>query len=146
MIELPIEVKDTEMNCPRCGAVIVLYPSVAVQEPSQWAVGMRILTPWEPQWLYPATIEALSDTIALVAFDDGDRAERNVSDLYPIRIEEGDRVFARRDKSQLSYSPAAVMSVNQETLSILYTDDGVGEETTVSFVRILRTDANVPSG
>jgi hypothetical protein len=146
-LNLPSHLTSGDAKCPRCGVVFsieeqweklasALQAERLARLPS-WDVGARILTYWEWDWFYPGTIEAIDEEEAIISFDDGDRASRHLLELLPIKIEEGNVVFARRDRRVLSYTPALVTSVSGERVRIVYSD-GEEDELTASYLRFSR--------
>jgi serine/threonine-protein kinase len=59
----------------------------------KWRIGDRVLAPWEPEWLYPATVREINGDSIYVWFDDGELAWVESDDLKPLDLGEGSRVF-----------------------------------------------------
>lgn len=110
-------------------------PQAVVARSAVWRAGDRVLGPWEPGWYYPATIRCVDDDTIFLRFDDGDKALVPADLLLPLRLEIGQRVFARWDKGPRLYYPARITAVRGEELQLAY-DDGRTEHTTVSFIRV----------
>jgi hypothetical protein len=146
-LNLPAEAEGRECKCPRCGESFValrdmsLDPQVGVGDAraglGRWRAGDRILTFWEPDFLYPGVIRRIDGRVAVIDFDDGDTAERDVRDLEPIRVEVDEAVYSRRDRRQKRYTPAIVIRVSGENVTVRY-DDGTEDRTTVSYLRFAR--------
>ena len=100
-----------------------------------WNEGDRVLAPWEPQWLYPATISGIEGDVAFVMFDDGDHAHVPLVQLRPLDLRDGDEVHARRDRTEMLYYPAQVLSCSEENLQVRYAD-GHLDSLAVGYVRV----------
>lgn len=146
-LNLPAGVEGSECKCPRCGGTFVAEAEMRLEPPvlpgnmrasgGHWRAGDRILTYWEPEYLYPGVIVRIDGRTAEIDFDDGDSTERDVGDLWPIEVEVDDVVFSRRDRSEKMYTPALVVSVAGERVTVRY-DDGTEDRTTVSYLRFPR--------
>jgi hypothetical protein len=103
----------------------------------RWIVGDRVLCKWsrDTYW-YPGTIQALDGARLYVCFDDGDREWTTEDNVAVLDVAVGSRVFARFQRGPM-FAPARVVRCHGERLSLAY-DDGREEETTISFVRLLR--------
>ena len=53
----------------------------------RWQAGDRVFAPWEPEWLYPATVQQTNADSVQVAYDDGDSSWLNVAAVRPLDIE-----------------------------------------------------------
>lgn len=141
-LRLPEDVVGQEVSCPRCQNSFIarlgsahLIPTT--NGPRNWREGERVFAPWEENWLYPGVIRCIDEEVAFIRFDDGDRALRLIQDLEPLRINNGFRVYARRNKASHLYYPATVLEVEGENLHLEY-EDGEQEWTTVSYIRCMR--------
>lgn len=105
---------------------------------SLWRDGDRVLAPWEPYFVYPATIQKVETDTAVVEYDDGDAGPVSLVDLQPIDIEPDVEVQARRIKFEKFYEPATVIDVNGETVTVRYHNDGHEEEMDIEYIRIPR--------
>ena len=61
--------------------------------------GERVLAPWEPEFLYPATVCFVGKRGVMVQYDDGDEGLVPEQEVRPIRIEIGATVQARRNRN-----------------------------------------------
>jgi hypothetical protein len=102
--------------------------------------GDRVLAPWEPHFLYPATIRQIDATagIAMIEYDDGDSGPVRVADLQPFDIEENTPAQARRVKFEKLYEMATVLAFAGERVTVRYQTDGHEEEMDVTYIRIPR--------
>ncbi|MFO0796010.1 MAG: hypothetical protein U0804_00960 [Gemmataceae bacterium] len=105
--------------------------------PSRFAPGDRVLAPWEPMWLYPATVTDTDEyeELAAVAFDDGDAGRASFVLLRPIALAPGEFVAARRDRDKNKYDPATVVDVDGETVRVEY-EDGRKDRMSVEYLRV----------
>lgn len=111
-------------------------PPPAVILPSQaekrWQPGDRVLAPWEPEWLYPGTVQLIRDDSVLVSYDDGDSDWLDAATVRLLEIEKGARVFGCWNGP---YYPGTVTERDGNRVHIAY-DDGDSEWTELSTVRI----------
>jgi hypothetical protein len=114
-------------------------PSAATGASSdEYRVGQRVLGCWPADHLwYPARIEELTASRAVVKFDDGDSASLTSAELQPLTIAVGERVSARR-KGGRYYFLGRITQMLGEKIHIQY-DDWQEEWTTVSVIRVERT-------
>jgi hypothetical protein len=107
-------------------------------------VSDRVLAEWpeEVDWWYPGIISAADGVRLQIQFDDGDRATLLASQVRPLIVGEGSRVFGRF-KGGAYYYPGAATARNGEAIHIAY-DDGDEEWTTISMIRIHRQDLPAP--
>jgi DUF971 family protein len=105
--------------------------------PRPFEPGDRVLAPWEPEWLYPATVVDTDDfeELAAVAFDDGDAARASFVLLRPIRLAPGEFVCARRNRSIKKYVPAVVVEVDGESVRVEY-EDGKRDRMGFEYIRV----------
>jgi hypothetical protein len=105
--------------------------------PSRFAPGDRVLAPWEPQWLYPATVTDTDEyeELAAVEFDDGDAGRASFVLLRPIALNPGEFVAARRDRGVKRYVPATVLGVEGEVVRIEY-EDGRKDKMEIEYLRV----------
>ncbi|MDQ2985773.1 MAG: DUF4537 domain-containing protein [Armatimonadota bacterium] len=103
-------------------------------------VGDRVLAQWpaEVGWWYPGTIVSTNGDTFEVQYDDGDRTTLNSSQIKPLQITAGSRVYGRW-QAGAQYYPGKVSTAAGEAIHIDY-DDGDKESTTVSMVRINQRD------
>ena len=117
----------------------LVVPPPAVVAPSplsrQWQAGDRVLAPWEPEWLYPATVQQTNADSVQVAYDDGDSSWLNVAALRPLDIEKGSRVCGWWNGP---YYPGTVTERDGNRVHIAY-DDGDNEWTDLSYIRVAAT-------
>jgi len=103
----------------------------------QWKVGEKLLVNWShDKYWYPATIKKKDGQRYFVVFDDGDKEWTVPSRMIEEDIRVGDRVFGNW-KSRKRYYPGRVTRRDGNKIHISY-DDGDQENTTISFVRVLR--------
>jgi hypothetical protein len=102
-----------------------------------WNHGDRVLAnrPPEPYW-YPGTVRHIDGDRLYVIYDDGEDALLTGEQLMPLKIEVGDRVWARLPAGR-TYSLARVVRVDGEQLYLEY-DDGEQERSSLGMVRIDR--------
>jgi len=111
------------------------------RSPTQWQAGDRVLAPWEPEWLYPATVEQTKADSVLVAYDDGDLDWLNAAAVRPLDIDRGSRVFGWWNGP---YYPGTVTERAGNRIHIAY-DDGDSEWTDFSSVRVAALNAAPPA-
>ena len=105
-------------RCPSCAAVFDPDEVVAAA-PAGFTVGSRALAPWQDQYLYPATILAITGDQCQVAYDDGDQQVVRRERLAPITATVGERIFIRpHAESRLMYFPATVKRVAGEMVDV----------------------------
>jgi hypothetical protein len=92
--------------------------------------------PVEVEWWYPGVVCLVAGNE--VEVDDGDRAVMTVADVTPLAIGVGCRVYGRWTGNRFYY-PGRVTEQRGEAIHIDY-DDGDGEWTTVSMVRVHHSD------
>lgn len=102
---------------------------------SAFSAGDRVLAPWEPQWLYPGTIDRIEGPRARILFDDGDQTTVPLSELRSLVVTVGDAVQACPDRTRKAYLPAEVVAVNGESLRVRYADGGL-DALTLGYVRV----------
>lgn len=109
-------------------------PSVVVpaHSPKRWQPGDRVLAPWEPEWLYPATVQQVSDDSILVSYDDGDSDWLDAASARALDIDKGSRVFGWWNGP---YYPGTVTERDGNQIQIAY-DDGDSEWTELSSIRV----------
>jgi eukaryotic-like serine/threonine-protein kinase len=108
-------------------AVVPVSPS-----PNRWQVGDRVLAPWEAEWLYPATVLLTNGDSIHVIYDDGDSSWWDASELRPLAIEKGARVFGCWNGP---FYPATVTEREGNRIHLEY-DDGDSEWTDFSDIRV----------
>jgi hypothetical protein len=101
-----------------------------------WRVGQRVLAQWGPEpFYYPGVVGAVSEDVLSIQYDDGDRGEVMPEQVLPLRLEVGDRVYARWQRGRYYY-PGQITSRNGANILVQY-DDGRQEWTTIDVVRVL---------
>ncbi len=105
---------------------------------STWKSGDTVLANWSgDEYWYPATVLSVEGDRFFVVFDDGDK-EWSVADrMLPEDLRAGDRVFGNW-KNLGRYYPGRITRRDGRDIHITY-DDGDQEDTTISFVRVIRT-------
>jgi len=94
------------------------------EKPPDWQEGDRVLSPWEPTFLYPGVIrrikvdEAKGDQ-ALIGFDDGGEGWVYLYSLCSYEIETGQEVQARRNNGT-QYSPGEIVEVSGEDVRVRF--------------------------
>ncbi|HKB01080.1 MAG TPA: protein kinase, partial [Gemmataceae bacterium] len=109
-------------------------PAVVPPPPSprRWQAGDRVLAPWEPEWLYPATVQQTNADSVLVTYDDGDSSWQDAGAMRPLDIEPGARVFGWWNGP---YYPGTVTAQDGNRIHIAY-DDGDSEWTEFDCIRV----------
>lgn len=103
-------------------------------------LGDRVLAQWpvEVEWWYPGVVVAADGSRLVVQFDDGDRSPLAASQVMPMAVASGTRVFGRYQGGRYYY-PGAVTSRTGDAIHIAY-DDGDQEWTSVGMVRVHADD------
>ena len=103
-------------------------------------LGDRVLAMWpaEEEWWYPGVVCLVVGAEAEIQYDDGDRSMVPCSEVRPLAIGVGTRVYGRW-RADVYYYPGRVTEQRGAAIHIDY-DDGDAEWTTVSMVRIHRQD------
>jgi hypothetical protein len=120
-------------------AIILMMSAIfAVVPPAEgFEVGDTLLVKWsQDNYWYPATIVNKEGGRYFVRFHDGDEEWTNPFFMKVEDIREGDRVFGNYQNGG-KYYPGRVTQRNGPAIHIIY-DDGDEEDTTISFVRVLR--------
>ncbi len=101
-----------------------------------WRVGQRVLAQWahEP-FYYPGVVAAVNGDAVAIRYDDGDRSEVLPEQVLPLRLDVGDRVYARWQRGPYYY-PGRVAQKNGDNILVQY-DDGQQEWTVIAVVRVL---------
>ena len=105
------------------------------------SIGDRVLAEWpqeQGQWWYPGVVVSDAGQAQDVQFDDGGRATLSSSQMRPLSIGAGQRVFCRW-KGGEQYYGGRVSSAVGGCILVDY-DDGDKESTSVSMVRINSAD------
>jgi len=97
-------------------------------------IGARVLAPWESMLLYAGTVDQLVGEEAHIRFDDGDSGWVQLSQVFPLELPPGLRVFGRW-KMGAQYYPGELTTVDGNRIHIQY-DDGDREWTSVAALRI----------
>ncbi|GIW80890.1 MAG: hypothetical protein KatS3mg105_2697 [Gemmatales bacterium] len=108
--------------------------SVRVIRGQRWQRGDRVFAPWEPEFLYPGTVQSANDEFVVVAFDDGDQIELPMGSAVALELSAGDLVFSRY-QGGAEYLPAVIRERNGDELLVEY-EDGETEWTTLSLIRL----------
>jgi hypothetical protein len=88
---------------------------------SLYAVGDRVLARWDDLYWYPATIIGVDAVGSTVLYDDGGQKTVAETQLMPITVEEGERIFIRpRGETRLIYYPAVVTRVDDEIVDVQF--------------------------
>src|SRR5688500_3526820 len=69
----------------------------------QWAVGDRVLAPWEPTFLYAGRVVQMQGNEALIQFDDGDAGWVPLTQLRQLAVPSGQQVLSRRRMGHFFY-------------------------------------------
>ena len=118
---------------------------VSPPSPRRWQAGDRVLAPWEPEWLYPATVQQTDADSVLVAYDEGDSSWLDAAAaaaVRPLDIDKGARVFGWWNGP---YYPGTVTEREGDRVHIAY-DDGDREWTDLSYIRVAAAWAEVRQG
>ena len=99
-------------------------------------VGDRVLAAWpaEEEWWYPGVICGMAGFEVDVQYDDGDRATLSQSDVRPLALGIGSRVWGRW-QAEACYYPGTITRQLGAAIHIDY-DDGDAEWTTIGMVRV----------
>lgn len=108
---------------------------------SRWKEGDRVLAPWEPEFLYPATVRFVGKRGVMVEYDDDDEGLLPESEIKPMRIDIGARVQARRVKQVKRYEWAEIVDVRGEQVRVRYQEDDREEEMHIQYIRIPNAQA-----
>ncbi len=103
-----------------------------------WKPGDRVLAPWEPHFLYPGTIREIASGIALIDYDDGDVGLVALAELFPLHLEVGMRVQARRERFEKVYEPATLTAVREDSVTVRYDSDDSEDELDIAYLRLPR--------
>jgi hypothetical protein len=103
-----------------------------------WKPGDRVLAPWEPHFLYPGTIREIASGIALIDYDDGDVGPVALAELFPLHLEVGMRVQARRERFEKVYEPAILTAVHEDSVTVRYDSDDSEDELDIAYLRLPR--------
>jgi hypothetical protein len=156
-LSLPKEVLGRELKCPGCAAVFTAEETLdqtgstlsvrrydepegrgpgasRAAAPGGWAVGDRVLAPWEPSWLYPGTVAEAEGEELFVHFDDGDKGWVPAREAQQLDIHVGSRVYCRWKGGNLYYL-GTVQERQGEEIYIHY-DDGDREWSRIGLVRV----------
>lgn len=109
-----------------------------------WQVGDRVFAPWEPMWLYPATILCIDTdeekgNVAFIKFDDNDRALLALSELRSVAIRPGGLVFAKAESAAMSYKPSIVLGMSDNGLRLRFTETSREALVPISDCRLLNS-------
>jgi len=133
-LKLEIETKKLEAERKRLEAE---KQKLEMAKLPPWKVGEKLLVNWShDKYWYPATIKKKDGQRYFVVFDDGDKEWTVPSHMIEEDIRVGDRVFGNWKKRK-RYYPGRVTRRDGNKIHISY-DDGDQENTTISFVRVLR--------
>jgi hypothetical protein len=104
------------------------------------SVGERVLAEWpqEVQWWYPGVVVSDAGQAKEVQFDDGGRATLTDSQMIPLSIGVGSRVYCRWKGGQ-QYFGGVVSSAVGSCIHVDY-DDGDKESTSIAMVRVNKSD------
>jgi hypothetical protein len=101
----------------------------------RWAVGDRVLAPWEPNFLYVGRVAGVGADQALVEFEDGDAGWVLLDSIRPLAVQRGQWVLSRRQMGPQFY-PGEIREVRGDEVLIVFAD-GQGEEwTRIAALRI----------
>ncbi len=113
----------------------MIFSMVSTAE--SFEVGETMLVKWsKDNYWYPATIVNIEADRYFVRFHDGDEEWTHPSFMKEEDIREGDKVFGNY-KNLGKYYPGIVTERNGSAIHIKY-EDGDEEDTTISFVRVLK--------
>jgi hypothetical protein len=99
-------------------------------------VGDRVLASWMDGFFYPGRVRLIKASQCEIAFDDGDVAWVEASNVRAPDIRVGSQVFCRAQGGP-AYWPGKVRQQNGEKIQVEY-DTGEKEWTTISMVRVQR--------
>jgi hypothetical protein len=101
----------------------------------RWAVGDRVLAPWEPNFLYVGRVAGVGANQALIEFEDGDAGWVLLDSIRPLAVQRGQWVLSRRKMGPQFY-PGEIREVRGDEVLIVFAD-GQGEEwTRIAALRI----------
>jgi hypothetical protein len=110
-----------------------------------WRVGQRVLAQWGPEpFYYPGVVGAVNGDVISIQYDDGDRAAVMPEQVLPLRLDVGDRVYARWQRGPYYY-PGRIARKNGDDLLVQY-DDGRQEWTRIEVVRVLPQEVAAAHG
>jgi len=101
-----------------------------------WQSGDRVLAkrPSGPH-LYPGTVHSQDGPTLHVCFDDGEEARLPATQAARLRVESGDRIEVRLDRTR-SYVPAVVRRCDGDRVRIQFDEDAEQEWTSLAQLRI----------
>ncbi len=107
------------------------------------SLGDRVLAEWpaEVQWWYPGVVVSDAGQAKEVQFDDGGRATLTDSQMTPLGVQTGMRVFCRW-KGGDQYYGGKVSSAVGSCIHVDY-DDGDKESTSISMIRVNKADLGI---
>jgi hypothetical protein len=110
-----------------------------------WKVGQRVLAQWlhEP-FFYPGSVQAVSEDLVDIQYDDGDRACVPPEVVLPLRLKVGDHVYVRRETAR-TYTPALIERCDGERLFLRF-EDGKKNWAAVKYIRVLPAELAHLSG
>jgi hypothetical protein len=103
-------------------------------EPGYVAEGDRVAARWLDGYWYPGVVLAIEGKRLHILFDDGDQLLVTPSQVKPLQLGVGDRVFCRW-KGGPMYFPGEITRKDGERIHVHY-DDGDEETTTIRLVRV----------
>lgn len=106
---------------PESSSSIAPAKTVITLDSKSWKVADRVLAPWEPMFLYPGSIAAISNNFATIEYDDGDEGQVPLSQLRPLVLPERQFVQARRP-GKMNYFPGRIGQVRGDDVQVVVED------------------------